>query len=114
AAEALSTRAWVRALAGHDLAAALADADAAVAGAPQLAEVHDIRGLVRLRRDEPAQALGDYQAALKLRPAMVSALFGRGLAEKRLGNAAAQEDLDHAAAVDPKVAGNFARYGLSP
>jgi Flp pilus assembly protein TadD len=78
-------------------------------------EAHDIRGFVQLRRGEPAQALGDYQAALALRPAMVSALFGRGLAEKRLGDIArADADLARAATLDPQVAGDFARYGLTP
>jgi tetratricopeptide (TPR) repeat protein len=115
AAEPLAARAWVRALAGEDLAAALADCDAAIARNPQLPETYDTRALIRLRRGETAQAVADYQAALKLRPDMASALFGRGLAERRLGNAArADADLTRAAALDPKIAENFAKYGVGP
>jgi len=70
---------------------------------------------VRLRRGEFAPALADYEAALRLRPQMASARFGRGLTQLRLGRQAeGQADLQAAQAAEPAIAADFAKYGLTP
>ena len=67
------------------------------------------------RTGELAPALADYEAALRLRPQMASARFGRGLTELRLGREAeGRTDMAAAQAAEPTIAADFARYGLTP
>jgi len=54
------------------------------------------------------------EAALALRPELATALYGRGLARLHLGQSEGQTDLAAASTIDPKIAANYARYGLSP
>jgi hypothetical protein len=65
--------------------------------------------------NNPAAALTDYSAALSLEPKMASSLYGRGVAERMLGNnAAAEIDMAAAKQLDPEVADNYARWGIPP
>ncbi|HEX3810032.1 MAG TPA: hypothetical protein VHW02_10075 [Rhizomicrobium sp.] len=62
-----------------------------------------------------ANAVVDCDAALKLNPKMASSLYVKGVAELRLntkdvGNA----DVAAAEAIDPKIAGTYAGYGVKP
>jgi tetratricopeptide (TPR) repeat protein len=60
------------------------------------------------------EALADYSSALRLSPSRASSLYGRGLAKLRSGQAAdANADLSAAAALNPKVKDDFARYGVN-
>jgi hypothetical protein len=46
---------------------------------------------------------------------MASARFGRGLAELKLGRTAdGQADLALAAQLDPQIAANYAKFGVTP
>jgi lipoprotein NlpI len=102
-------------LAGEALEQALADCDRSAALKPDAPEVYDVRGFVRLRRGEFDLALADYGTALRLQPQMVSARFGQGLVELRLGREAqGRSDMAAATAADAHIAADFARYGLTP
>ena len=70
-------------------------------------------GLAFLRQGQFDQAIGDFDLALKLRPTLASALYGRGLAKLKKGeNASGEVDVSAAKAIKPNVAEEFARYGL--
>jgi hypothetical protein len=57
-----------------------------------------------LRLAKNALAIKDYSTALKLQPGRATALFGRGLAESRSGQAAkAAADIREARRVDPEI-----------
>jgi hypothetical protein len=58
-------------------------------------------------------AIADYTAALKIEPKMPTALYGRGLAQLKKGNAGVgNADMAAANAVNPKIADEFSRYGV--
>ena len=62
---------------------------------------------------ESALAIADIDQALKLRPTLASALYGRGVAKLRKGeNESGEADVSAARAIKPNVAEEFARYGL--
>ncbi|MDQ8021306.1 MAG: tetratricopeptide repeat protein [Moraxellaceae bacterium] len=54
------------------------------------------RGQASLLMNADRDALADFDAALRLEPRAVRALYGRGLARKKLGDAAGQADMDEA------------------
>ena len=63
---------------------------------------------------ESALAIADIDQALKLRPTLASALYGRGVAKIKKGeNADGEADVSAAKAIKPNVAEEFARYGIS-
>ncbi len=68
-----------------DLDGALAALNEAVQIAPDNADALVYRGNVRLLRNEPAEALADYEAALRLQPGDSAALKGRQSALRALG-----------------------------
>ena len=58
-------------------------------------------------------AISDYGEALKLDPRHSSALYGRGLARKRLGDdSQAGRDMASALELNPQIDKEFASYGL--
>jgi tetratricopeptide (TPR) repeat protein len=60
-------------------------------------------------------ALADYDAAVRLKADDAFALYGRGIVKLRLGQTAAgQADLAAATAIDPTIAGRFAKSGMAP
>jgi tetratricopeptide (TPR) repeat protein len=80
---------------------------------PDDADILDSRGFVFLRLGRLERAIADYDAVLKQRPKLASALYGRGLARIGRGDrAGGQEDVTAARAVDPDVVAAFARYGV--
>lgn len=112
---ALNSRCWVRALAGLELDAALADCDSALRRKPDAASFHDSRGLVYLRRGNYDKAITDYDEALRRNPKIAWSLYGRGLAKLRKGQTATgQADLAAATALQPKIAEHAAKFGLTP
>ncbi|MEC5396710.1 tetratricopeptide repeat protein [Uliginosibacterium sp. H1] len=54
------------------------------------------RGQASLLLNADREALADFDAALRLEPRAVRALYGRGVARKKLGDAAGQADMDEA------------------
>ena len=61
------------------------------------------------------QAIADYDAALKVDPDPASALFGRGVARRRMGDVSGgNADIAAAIAIDGTVAEQLARRGVVP
>lgn len=118
-AVALNQRCWARTLAGQDLPRALDDCNAALnlsdKKAVESARLFNGRGLVRLRLGDYQKSIADYDVSLGLGPKDPWALFGRAVAEKRLGKTAAAE-ADVAAAKDlwPAIDTAFEKYGIHP
>jgi hypothetical protein len=113
-AAAFANRCLARAQSGNALATALADCDTSLKLQPDMAEFLEDRALVHLRLGQVNDAVADYNAAMA-KTADPSALYGRGLARLRSGDAAdGQADIASATAADPKVAIVYAQYGLTP
>ena len=117
--QALSERCAARALLGQDLPKALDDCSAALkrvdTKAVDNAPMFSNRGLVRLRLGNYDKAIADYDAALRLRPGAGEALFGRGIAELRMGkDAEGRRDLAAALVSHPRIDEEFGRYGIVP
>ncbi|MDP1028774.1 tetratricopeptide repeat protein [Sphingomonas sp. KR1UV-12] len=104
---------WAKATAGVALQSALADCDAALAKAPDMAGFLDSRGLVLLRLGRLDDAIADYDKALAKGPSLSSSLFGRAVAWARKGDPAKSEsDAAAATKIDPGVRADFERYGI--
>lgn len=90
-ASALNGRCWSRALWGHELDKAANDCNAALKrtrkGDAAYAAFIDSRAMVRLRQGDCASAVSDYNEALALAPNIAWSLYGRGLCERRMGDA---------------------------
>jgi tetratricopeptide (TPR) repeat protein len=71
------------------------------------------RALVFFKLNRLAEALSDYEAALKQYPKLASALYGRGIVKRRLGLSGGEVDIEAAKEVDPKIAETYARFGLT-
>lgn len=110
---AYSNRALARTIEGRNLVEALADSDQALKLQPLNLDVRDTRGFIYLKLGDAALALHEYNLALNADPRRALALYGRGLAKLRLGDAAGGQ-LDQAAAmaINPDVARDFSAYGL--
>jgi tetratricopeptide (TPR) repeat protein len=118
---ALSNRCGAEAKSNVDVDRALDDCDTALrlirkSGLDQLsAATLSNRGLANLRLGRLADAIGDFDAALKQNPRIAAAFFGRALAELRKGETArGQADIAAAARLDRKIADFFASIGLKP
>lgn len=109
----LNNMCWSKAAAGIALESALADCNAALAMAPDVAGFLDSRGLVLLRLGRLDDAIADYNRALAKSPNIPSSLFGRAVAWARKGDRAKSEsDAAAAAKSDPDVRADFERYGI--
>jgi tetratricopeptide (TPR) repeat protein len=110
---ALNSSCWSRARAGVELDRALKDCDTSLQLQPGIASALDSRGLVHLRKGDPAKALADYDAALAHAPNAATSLYGRGLAEARLGESdKSHADLAQARWLDPTIDKLFEGWGL--
>jgi tetratricopeptide (TPR) repeat protein len=114
---ALTNACWTRAAANVELDRALAYCDQAVAAARsrRFAPL-DTRGFLHYRRGEFDLAVADYDAALKdYHGRLASSLYGRGLAELRLGKEAeGHADLAAAVKAQADIAGIYAKRGATP
>ena len=111
---ALNSRCWARALLGVELHKALDDCNDAISAEPKNAAYLDSRGWVLLRLGRNRAAIADFDGALALRPAIPVALYGRGLAMTRLGEAAkGSDDLAAARKAEPDIERRLARIGLT-
>ena len=131
-ANGLNSLCWLRATSNRDLSEALDDCDRALALTPHQTEAElgsligrniasddtdilDSRALVYLRLGRPEDAVHDYASVLRMNPRMPTSLYGRALAELRLGaTAEGQEDLTAAMKLDSGIAQYFAKMGLAP
>ena len=106
----------VETILGRDLAAARADCDRALELAPRgtasTASLLQTRGLLFLKLGVPTLAVTAYDEVLALDPNDALALYGRGVARLRLGDAAGAGDKQAAEAIDPEVAAQFSAYGI--
>ena len=111
---AYNNRCLTRAIVGQELLRALADCDVALRLMPLNLDVRDTRGFIYLKLGDPALALNEYNAALEKDPNRATALFSRGLARIRSGDARGGEG-DQAAArtINPEIDQQFAAYGLN-
>jgi len=75
----------------------------------------DGRGFINLRLGRFAEAIADYDAALRQEAHLPGSLFLRGVAKLRLGDSAgAKLDFTAAEQLEPEVAGRFFGYGIAP
>lgn len=110
---AYNNRCLSRVMADRDMSEALSDCDRAQALTPDSVDVRDTRGLVYLTTGKPALAIAEYNAALKLDPKRAIALYGRGLARIKMGDAkGGAADRAAAGLLDHDVGQQFALYGL--
>jgi tetratricopeptide (TPR) repeat protein len=82
---------------------------------PNYPDAFDSRGLVDLKLGFYKKAIADFTSALsQLRGTKrASSLYGRGIAKRRIGNAAgAKADIDVAKILKPAIVDEFASYGI--
>jgi uncharacterized RDD family membrane protein YckC len=107
-------RCWERAIIGKDLEGALADCDQSLR-LKTLPDTFDSRGLVLLKMKRYAESVASYDEALKGRPGIATAFYGRGLARIALGDRPGGEaDLKEATLIKPAIVEDFRKYGLPP
>lgn len=111
----LNDRCWTRALWGRELEAALADCDLALKKGGRNSSFMDSRGFVLLRMGRFAEAIRQYDAAIKAQPKHALSLYSRGVAKLRSGDKAGGEaDIAAALAIEPRVTDEAKRMGLAP
>jgi tetratricopeptide (TPR) repeat protein len=112
-ADGLNMLCWEKATAGVALDMALSECNAALAHAPERADLLDSLGFVQLRLGHFADAITEYGKALAVAPGQSASLYGLALAEKRAGDVA-KADMNRQAAlkISPDVATTFSRYGM--
>jgi tetratricopeptide (TPR) repeat protein len=114
-----SARCWARGVAGR-LQEALADCNTALRIDPNEDEgtnqsAFANRGVVRLKLKDYDAAIADFDASLSHDPHLARALYGRGIARSKTGDAKGGEaDLAAAISIWADIAGEFARWGLDP
>ncbi len=114
-ADAYNERCWSRVQLDVALDKALDDCDAAVDLDGKAATYLDSRGWVRLRMGQWARAKSDFGKALAKDPGLTTSLYGRSIAQGRLGDAAASEaDLAAARKLQATIVEDMRRLGLVP
>lgn len=110
----LNLRCWTRALWGRDLPQALEDCEASLRANDDPNTI-DSRAAVKLQMGDFEGAYADFDAAYTRQPALTGSLYGRGIAQIRLGRAeAGRADIAQALAVNPNAAASFDRMGQRP
>jgi len=111
-AQVLNSRCWLRTRHNIDLKLALEDCESAVARDRNEPAYRDSLGWTYLRLNDEAAAIKAFDAAIEMR-ATPFALYGRALAQRRLGNAAAaQRDLEAARKLRVNVDNDVRKAGL--
>ena len=101
----------------RDYDRALIDCDQAIklSRTSEATEGHNECGNGHLAKGDITNAIDDYTAALSLWPEYAEALYGRGVAEIRGGNAqTGQDDLAAATKLNADVAVGEAKLGIRP
>ena len=110
----LNALCWDQATAGVHLDRALVDCKASVAAHREGANL-DSLGLVLLRSGHYSDAVAAYNEAIELTPFSADSIYGKGVAEMRLGqNDAGKADIAKAHAMTTAAEFAFARYGVTP
>ena len=113
-ANTLNDRCFWRAIAKTDLDMALADCDKSLTLAPRAATM-DSRAFVLFQQGKYPDALAGYDAALAAEPNLAPSLWMRGLIKGKLGDAAGKTaDMASATKIDPNIAAEFKRIGITP
>src|SRR5262245_24667706 len=110
-AAAFDNRCWARAVVGI-LKPALADCNEALRLMPSNPATLDSRAFIFLQMTQFDAAVSDYDAAWRLEPKLPFALYGRGLARIRNEDAAGDDDIAAAKAIQADIAEEYARYGI--
>ena len=114
-AEPYDERCWLRAIAGKDLDAAVADCNEALKIDPHDASALASRALANFKLDKLAEAQADYDAALDRDSHLAGAWYVRGIIKLRSGNTdAGNNDIETSKKRDPTVAERFPDYGVKP
>lgn len=111
-ANALNGRCWLRAASGQ-LQAALADCNESLRLRPNSSNSLDSRAFVHILLGRWDEAIADSDAALRADPRNAYALFERGLAKRRKGDAAGgNADIAASRTIDSKAEIEFAGLGV--
>jgi tetratricopeptide (TPR) repeat protein len=98
---------------GLDLDGALADCREALTLQPGDPYTRDNMGLIYLKQKYYDKAIAEYDASLKLDPSRARALYGRGFAKSKRGEAPAGiNDMTTATGIQPNIGSEFAKYGV--
>lgn len=112
---ALNERCWLRGMWNQNLEQAEADCKRSLRLASNESNTLDSLGWVELRRGRFEQSVAAFDSALRKAPRLPSSLYGRGLAELRLGQRTAGEaDIAAASALAPQIAEQRRPWGISP
>jgi tetratricopeptide (TPR) repeat protein len=113
--DAYAARCRVRAIANIDLDDAADDCNDALKLSPTDGAALEARCFVNVRKAAWAAAIADCSAALNADWKMASALYLRGIAKMKSGDAkGADGDLAAAQTLDPRIAETFETYGIKP
>ena len=112
-AVAYNNRCLTRGVVGKDLTDALRDCDEALKLQPGNMDAHDTRGFIYLKLGDFPVSINEYNASLQADPNRARALYGRGLAKTKSGDKqGGSADMAAAVKIAPKVAEDFARFGM--
>jgi tetratricopeptide (TPR) repeat protein len=109
---------WTQTVMRRDLDEALRSCEHALKLDPGAPHLLAVRGFARLVRGEPAEAIADYDAALRSAlpgtPGDPYALYGRGIAKQRRGDAVgSRQDIAAALAIEAAVRDEFKAWGVA-
>lgn len=97
-----------------ELDQALSDCNRAIQMNPNNALFYNALGLVQLRRNDNQGTIDAYSRALAIQPNVATSLYGRGLAEQRMGQTAdAQRDIAAARAAQNNIDQVFSGLGIT-
>lgn len=74
----------------------------------------DSRGYTYFRLGEFERAIKDYSAVLQINKSSARALFARGIAKRKTGDASGEQDLNKAQEIDPTIDRQMAAIGIVP
>jgi tetratricopeptide (TPR) repeat protein len=93
---------------------ALAECDKSIGLAAKNTNVLTLRGNAYFKLGQFQRAIQDYDAALKIEPRLWRALYQRGMAKSKIGDAKGHADITAAKAMNPYVANIAAGDGFAP
>ena len=111
----LNDVAWELARLNVALPTALSIAREAVAKQPGTVVFIDSEAFILLRLGRYKEAIERYDAVLAISPKLPAALFGRGIAKRRMGRSSAGDaDLNAARAIFAAIDSRFSQFGVVP
>ncbi len=114
-AKAFNDRCLAATIVGRALQQALADCNESLRLDGNDTDALASRGLTYLKLGQLADAIVDYDAALKVAPNHASSLYGRAVVKLRQGDVeGGNADIATATAIQADIADKFARYGVAP